>query len=79
MGNHRNYSGIEFCPNCGCKSIERDTYRKDTTGKGVDLPPEFLCSACGFGFKVSPSFRHQQAQLIFKRHRQLRMGTKDIL
>jgi hypothetical protein len=69
MGSRR-FAECTFCPNCGVDNIERDNYRKDNEPKkNFSGKPEFICLACGFGFLLSPSLRHEHANRMFKEMR----------
>lgn len=73
------FGKIKFCPECGVESLKRDFYRTDHKGErssdGLtrdDGPPEYVCSICGFAFRISPSLRYRHAEIYFKEHRQMR-------
>ena len=61
---------IRFCPRCGVQSIERDRY-----GEQRDPPKfhcEWLCLACGLGFRVDRSTRANVAMGMAKSMRKSR-------
>lgn len=80
------YTEARFCPLCGCESLERDQYRKEHGKVSRDgrqsydfQSPEFLCNACGFGFRLTPSLRHEHALVLFKQHREMRPPVENEL
>jgi hypothetical protein len=70
------FASITFCPKCGVESLQRDDYRRqgDKSHKNVNHAVEYICLTCGLGFYVAPSKRHQDAQHLFREHRQMRVG-----
>ena len=61
---------IRFCPKCGVESVERDRYGEERT------PPKFacewICLACGLGFRVERSTRAAVAMQMSKEMRKSR-------
>lgn len=70
MAHHGDYSRLRFCPKCGVESIEFDRYKEHKNHPHA----EYICRTCGLGFRIGRSYRVEAADLLFKRHRQLRTG-----
>jgi rubredoxin len=70
MSKHGDYSGLRFCPRCGLERLEFDRYRER---KSIPAA-EYVCGGCGFGFRIQKSARVEDADLLFKRSRQVRVG-----
>lgn len=76
----RKFASAKFCPFCGTETLIRDEYRSEgeTDSKaahyGRSAYPEWICSICNVGFKLSPSRRHEHALALFKEHRKMRPG-----
>jgi hypothetical protein len=76
----KKYRDARFCPSCGCESLTRDRYRDEVNDRPVQDGrnsfaygvPEFVCGACGFGFRLGPSLRTEHANTMFKEHRKMR-------
>lgn len=66
-------SNIRFCPMCSCESLFRDSFRERH-----DQHVEYWCGTCGFGFRIQPSRRVQEAEELTRRDRMLRM-QKDFI
>jgi len=82
----RRFTEARFCPLCGCETLDRDDYRREHGKKspagrsGFEFQsPEFLCRICGFGFRLSPSLRHEHATSLFRAHREMRPPVKNEL
>ena len=74
MTHRGDYSGLRFCPKCGVGSLEFDRYREP---KNFPIA-EYICMTCGFGFRISQSKRVQDADVMFKRDRQLRTNKFEM-
>lgn len=75
----KRFAAARFCPWCGSESIRRDDYHLSHPTKRQQKnptcpPPEFVCSSCGTGFRLSASRRHSDANDLFAMHRKMRNG-----
>lgn len=84
----RAFSDLRYCPFCGLERLERDNWRQEhpRAGRGGrpkardvnrSLPPDWICTSCGMGFKVGPSPRWEAAMTLFQEQRKLRVNFKD--
>lgn len=69
-----NFASVRFCPKCGVESLQRDDYRREGHRVNKSAAIEFICLTCGLGFYIAPSKRHQDAQHLFREHREMRVG-----
>lgn len=62
----------EFCPWCGCATLERDDYRNPRNSR-----VEFVCLTCGAAFRLTESQRRMFANRAFAEERKIRGTPQD--
>ena len=72
MSKRGSYSGLRFCPQCGVEALVFDRYRE---AKNCPFP-EYICTICGFGFRIGPSKRVEFANALHREHRKQRANVK---
>lgn len=70
-----------FCPWCGVESLFRDDYEREVHNHAANNPQgvDWICLACGVGFRLTNSFRANLALRLLRDERKRRVSNDGMV